>query len=100
MIAMHCCGSGVVRNSDRADLWVVGLQCANALPVHANSARNQIGVQRQRIAFALFDAGDLSGPLQISQSPFQPGLLISLKSELSKQLANIRWSVAPAMEQL
>jgi len=54
-VAMEGGGGGVGRNSQHRQLGIVRLEKAGALAVHADAAGDQVGLQRQPVAFSLLE---------------------------------------------
>ena len=89
MVPVHRRRGGIQRNPDGRHLRIVRLQETHPRPVHADAARHQVSVERQRVAAALFDAGDLPVALQPRQHVFQFPLLAGPQPELPAQFRGI-----------
>jgi len=61
----------------------------HSLPVHADTARDQVGIQGESVTVALFDASDLAAPLQLREHLLQFPLLIAREPQLRPQLGGV-----------
>ncbi|MEY2429274.1 MAG: hypothetical protein QOJ40_2159, partial [Verrucomicrobiota bacterium] len=77
MVPVHCGRSGILRNSDRRELWIIGLKESDALPVHPNAARHQIGIERERKPITLLYARDLAAALQLCEHALDFSLVVA-----------------------
>jgi hypothetical protein len=82
MIAVHRGRGGVRWNPDGWDLGIIGREKAHSLAVHADAARDQVGVQGESIALAVFDPRDLAAPFQLSKHVLQFSLLAPRQAQL------------------
>jgi hypothetical protein len=82
VIAMHRGSGGIGWDSDCWEFGIVRLECADALPVHSDSAGNQVGLEGKGVAIALLDTSDLPRPLQALKGTLECLLLIAGQPEL------------------
>jgi hypothetical protein len=82
MIAVHRGRGGVRRNPDGWNLRIIGRQETHSLPVHADAAWDQVGVEGESIALAVFDPRDLAAPFHLSEHVLQFSLLAPRQRQL------------------
>ena len=78
---------------------IVGLEETCARPVHADAAWHEVGGERQGVAVALLNAGDLAGTLQPREHAFQFLLLVVTQAESCAQLDGIECCVIRPFKQ-
>ena len=80
---------GTFRDGDFFEFWIVGLEKAFALTVHADPAWNQVRLTGLDVTIAL-DAGEAAGPFQFAQDALQFLLSLRRQMEGAEQFGNVQ----------